>query len=395
MINKVSSYYKIEAAPAPRRMARGWHCLGPAIGFRDGKPHKVEAFGTEIVVFRTAAGKLAALNNFCPHMGAALAEGRVEGDSVVCPFHDWRWGPDGRCTDIPYARRVPPGARTKSWPLLERNKLLFVWHDPEDNPPPDHVTIPEVIGFDENYSEWRDSVHRIKTNTRELIDNLVDIAHFFYLHGGRVAGLSRFFGNRFENHTAWQFVEIGEAAGSGYDPMQPGANINLIGDSRAESCYYGPAVLVSRVMNRDDMTDSFIYLCQVPVTPDEFDLHILTSVKKRPELSPQANAERAENRCKWLVFGTLQDVHTWKTKTRIDNPLLCEGDGPFYQLRRWYSQFFVDVADVTAEMTERFEKVTDTSYSVPVWEKQQEERRAELIAAGLDPNFRVPETIRG
>jgi len=41
-----------------------------------------------------------------------------------------------------------------------------------------------------------------------------------------------------------------------------------------------------------------------------------------------------------------EDVDIWHSNTRIDNPLLCEGDGPLYQMRDWYSQFYRDAADV-------------------------------------------------
>ena len=59
--------------------------------------------------------------------------------------------------------------------------------------------------------------------------------------------------------------------------------------------------------------------------------------------------------------GFLQDVEIWKHKTRIDNPLLVEEDGAVYQMRRWYQQFYVDVADVKPEMVERFEIEVDTT----------------------------------
>ena len=59
--------------------------------------------------------------------------------------------------------------------------------------------------------------------------------------------------------------------------------------------------------------------------------------------------------------GFLQDVEIWKHKTRIDNPLLVEEDGAVYQMRRWYQQFYVDVADVSPEMTDRFELEVDTT----------------------------------
>ena len=115
--------------------------------FRDGKPHAVEAFGSKLVVFADSAGSLNVLNGYCPHMGGDLTQGTIKGDSVACPFHDWRWAGNGRCSNIPYARRVPPLARTKAWTTLERNGQLYVWHDPQGNPPPPEVTHPADPGI--------------------------------------------------------------------------------------------------------------------------------------------------------------------------------------------------------------------------------------------------------
>lgn len=47
------------------------------------------------------------------------------------------------------------------------------------------------------------------------------------------------------------------------------------------------------------------------------------------------------------------DQKIWDSKVRIDNPMLCENDGPVYQLREWYSQFYTDVAQVPASVAER------------------------------------------
>lgn len=133
---------EIDVGTVQTRFARGWHCLGLTKTFKDGNPHSVLAFGTKLVVFADSKGELKVLDAYCRHMGGDLSQGSVKGDSVACPFHDWRWGGNGKCTSIPYARRVPPIARTRSWTTLERNGQLFVWNDPEGNPPPDEVTIP-------------------------------------------------------------------------------------------------------------------------------------------------------------------------------------------------------------------------------------------------------------
>jgi 3-ketosteroid 9alpha-monooxygenase subunit A len=145
----------IDVGVPPTRFARGWHCLGLADSFRDGRPHAVEAFGTKLVVFADSQGELKVLDAYCRHMGGDLTEGSVKGDAVACPFHDWRWGGNGRCVGIPYAKRVPPRARTRSWITLEENKQLFVWQDPQGNPPPPDVVIPRIDGaFSSEWSNW-------------------------------------------------------------------------------------------------------------------------------------------------------------------------------------------------------------------------------------------------
>ena len=96
---------QIEAGEAPTRFARGWHCLGLTKDLGDGKPHSINAFGQKLVVFRGADGELNVLDSYCRHMGGDLSQGTVKGDEVACPFHDWRWGGDGKCKGIPYAKR--------------------------------------------------------------------------------------------------------------------------------------------------------------------------------------------------------------------------------------------------------------------------------------------------
>ena len=75
----------------------------------------------------------------------------------------------------------------------------------------------------------------------------------------------------------------------------------------------------------------------------------------------------AEKFTEGVKVGFEQDVEIWKNKARIDNPLLSEEDGPVYQLRRWYQQFYEDVENVTEDMTKRFEFEIDTTRPREAW----------------------------
>ncbi|MCU1717650.1 aromatic ring-hydroxylating dioxygenase subunit alpha [Pseudomonas sp. 5P_3.1_Bac2] len=374
-----------------QRFARGWHCLGLTEWFRDGKPHKVKAFGTELVVFEgEISKKLNVINAFCPHLGGNLAEGVIKGDSIACPFHDWRWDGEGKCTGIPYAKRVPPRARTQRFVTCEENKQLFVWYDQEGSLPTDNVIIPRLEGsFSDTWSDWDWSFHELNTTGRELIDNLVDVAHFFYIHGEGKGGGSSYFKNVFEDHFATQYLEIGpqpENPGYARDQTYQGDVHALPCWNRGETTYHGPAYLVSRLMfklSAEDSCEAIEILAQYPIDEENFALHMGFIVRDNPNLSKEYNAERAKQVAGFLRRGTLQDVHIWETKTKIDNPLLCDSDGPLYQLRRWYEQFYVDVADIKPEMVNRFEAETDTRHALPVWEQQAAEKIAQEQAAGI------------
>src|SRR6201981_2992033 len=211
-----------------------------AARFGDGGPRAVAGFGPKLVVFADSSGALHVLDAYCRHMGGDLSQGTVKGDAIACPFHDWRWGGNGRCASIPYARRVPVADRARSWRTLERHGHLFVWNDPEGHPPPDDVMIPFIEGASSaEWTDWTwDSILVEGANCREVIDNVVDMAHFFYIH----FAFPTFFKNVFEGHIATQYLRTRSrpdiADGSNY---ASGTDTML----RSEASYYGPSYMIN------------------------------------------------------------------------------------------------------------------------------------------------------
>lgn len=232
--------------------------------------------------------------------------------------------------------------------------------------------IPRIDGiFSGEWSNWTwDSVLIEGSNCREIVDNMVDMAHFFYIH----YAFPTYFKNVFEGHIATQYLntkgrpDVGMASNYGGEE-------NLL---RSEASYFGPSYMINKLVNtfKGFEIENVLINCHYPVTPNSFVLQWGVSVKKLPGVSDEQADKIAGKFAKSIGVGFLQDVEIWKNKTRIDNPLLCEEDGPVYQLRRWYDQFYVDVEEVTDDMTRRFEFEVDTTKANEIWAQEVAENLA-------------------
>ncbi|AIY19521.1 Rieske 2Fe-2S domain-containing protein [Pimelobacter simplex] len=363
---------QIEADPIAQRYARGWHCLGLSQDFRDGQPHQVLAFGTKLVVWEDSDGELRVLDAFCRHMGGDLSQGTVKDGNIACPFHDWRWGGDGRCKQIPYSRRVPLRARTSAWPTLDQDGMLFVWNDPQGNPPIAEQAIPKIPGASSD--EWTDwhwySIKIDGSNCREIVDNVVDMAHFFYVH----YSMPTYFKNIFEGHVATQVMN-GTDRGDVAVPSDDGSTLLAV---KSTASYFGPSFMIDDLVYEYDTGnfESILINCHYPVDTDSFVLQYGIIVKKPQGVSDEYASASAATMGDFIKTGFEQDVAIWQNKARIDNPLLCEEDGPVYQLRRWYQQFYTDVDAVLPEMTERFEFELDMTRPAEAWSQEVAENIA-------------------
>src|SRR5271166_3426520 len=93
-----------------RIFARRWVCVGREEQLADaGSFFVTEVAGEQLIIVRDAAGSLHALFNVCRHRGSRICEqasGRFKG-SIVCPYHAWTYGLDGRLMAARNMRDVP------------------------------------------------------------------------------------------------------------------------------------------------------------------------------------------------------------------------------------------------------------------------------------------------
>jgi 3-ketosteroid 9alpha-monooxygenase subunit A len=120
--------------------------------------------------------------------------------------------------------------------------------------------------------------------------------------------------------------------------------------------------------------------CHYPIDANSFVLQYGIIVKKSNAAPGDQAMKTAIRLGDFVKLGFEQDVQIWRHKARIDNPLLVEEDGPVYQLRRWYQQFYVDAADVQPDMVDRFEFELDTTRPREAWMKEVEANMADQAA---------------
>lgn len=140
--------------------------------------------GEPIVFFRDADGTVRALADRCVHRRFPLSASNKVGDSIVCGYHGFTYDKAGACIAVPGQTRIPRTARVKSYPAREQDSLVWIWIG--DGEPAPAATIPRAPWLaDTEYTTVR-GMEPLKARHSLLVDNLMDLSHETYLHGGYI-----------------------------------------------------------------------------------------------------------------------------------------------------------------------------------------------------------------
>ncbi|MEO0601368.1 MAG: Rieske 2Fe-2S domain-containing protein [Myxococcota bacterium] len=161
----------------PDRVARGWTWALASDELGRGQVAGVRVLGRDLVVWRGDDEIVRAADAYCPHMGAHLKEGRVDGDGIRCFFHDWKFGPTGHLLDVPCLDRLPP-ASLQCWPVAEALGLIWVWPGTEPDRPPPYV--PGLAG--EAYTTQVQPPFAERCHPNVVLINAIDEHHFNTVH---------------------------------------------------------------------------------------------------------------------------------------------------------------------------------------------------------------------
>jgi len=310
--------------PTELPIPNGWFAVAWSKDLIAGEVMRAKYFGEELVLFRTREGEVKALNAYCPHLGAHMGEGgRVVGETVRCPFHGWQYDGTGTCVAIPYSKKIPAKARVRTWDVCERNKMIFVWHHAQQEPPSWDVEVhPEFD--DPDWTEPRYFELEVPVYVQDMHENACDPVHFYYVH--KMAAVP-------EDTITYDESGRYMLAKSSMERETVMGTFNL----ELERHSWGIGLSAVRMCGIPD-AGLLMFSSTSPVdTGNTVSRWVFTVSKNLVDL---AGEEFIEN----MSAGVNQDMRIWENKIHRLNPVLCEEDKFLGEFRRWTRQFYSNPA---------------------------------------------------
>ena len=147
-----------------------------------GRLHMLRRFflGEPVVLYRKLDGSPVALEDRCCHRHAPLSKGKLKGDDVECPYHGLTYDPSGACIRVPGQPTIPPGAKVRAYPVVERYHWIWIWMG--DPTLADPSTIEDFHWMDDPAYRFRGERLQMDANYVLLVENLLDLSHLSFVH---------------------------------------------------------------------------------------------------------------------------------------------------------------------------------------------------------------------
>ena len=305
----------------------GWFRIGSRDELAPGQLVRQRYFGRELIWWRDGDGRDSLVDAYCPHLGAHLGYGgRVDGDRLACPFHGWQFDAAGSCVAIPYARRIPPGAKLRSYPVCVRGPFVFAWFHPRGEEP--HFALPDVPELgDPAYGTFLPVTFDLATHPQELAENAYDPAHFATVHGHPQPGEIEEIG--FENERFW--VRAKQIFPSSKGPV----------DARNDVDGWGPGFSLTRFSG---VAEVLAFGLPTPIEDGRTRMHF-SFVARNPEHDPKIERV-AEAFVTETVRQLQQDKLIWENKCFREKP-------PLRRSSSFFSSNMVFVCTIAPSVTAR------------------------------------------
>lgn len=157
-----------------------WYVGAWSHDLQTNRPLGLKILGEPIAVWRNEYGTVTALEDRCVHRLAPLSLGRCEGDKLRCMYHGLLYDREGGVTEIPGQLVIPPNAKVRSYPVVDRHSWIWIWMGRADAA--DESLIPPAVGLDDPNFILGSGQLDYAAEARLINDNLLDFSHLSYVH---------------------------------------------------------------------------------------------------------------------------------------------------------------------------------------------------------------------
>lgn len=326
------------AKPPLSMTPTGWFQVAWSDEIGAGDVHRMHYFGQDLIGWRTESGELSVMHAYCEHLGAHLGfGGRVTGEVIQCPFHGWQWNTEGRNVCIPYEKRPNRGRRIPSFPVVERNASIYIWHDVHGREPffdaPDvFASFDDGSSVDDYYPQQRLFEPGHEMHPQYVLENGVDVEHFRYVHETPINPV-------FTRHDFDQPISYVD-----FTITFDGDEEQVIDDVRSgvQAINGGLGIAVTKSWG---MIDNRTISCVTPVDERTSDIRFMTYIgkPKRAPRDPERARIKAEQFGNEVIRQFTQDIFIWSHQRYSDPPALATSEVQgFTAIREWARQFYPD-----------------------------------------------------
>ena len=164
--------------PGGRFMRRFWMAIGRSQDLPTSATKPIRIMSVDYALYRGESGRAQVIDYRCPHRGAQMHLGSVEGDDIRCVYHGWKYDCSGQCVEQPaedssFASKV----KTGSYPTREYMGLIFAYFgegDPPKFPPYPGEKADAIVDL------W--NVETVPCNYLQCFENSMDETHVAFVH---------------------------------------------------------------------------------------------------------------------------------------------------------------------------------------------------------------------
>jgi phenylpropionate dioxygenase-like ring-hydroxylating dioxygenase large terminal subunit len=167
-----------------------WYVVLDSKEVKRGRPVGVTRMGEKLVFWRDRNDKVNCIHDLCPHLGADLSQGKINGDCLACPFHGFEFNQAGQCTYLPAVGQrgvIPKALRSIPYCTYEAHGYIWIWWGDQDKVKEE----PKWFDIDDSAFSYAGFKEQWPVHYSRMVENQLDVVHLPFVHSNTIGAGGR------------------------------------------------------------------------------------------------------------------------------------------------------------------------------------------------------------